>query len=64
MRGRDASFKARVVERVRAEVWPLVCSRRIVPRIQGVVSLAGLPDGLALLKARKAVGKVVCVNDR
>ncbi len=62
MRGLDASFKARVLERLRAHVWPLLASRRIVPRICCTLSFDRLPDAIALLGARQSVGKIVCVS--
>ena len=60
VRARDASDKARVLERLRDEVWPLLSLRRIVPRIHSSMDMLQLPDAVALLAARKGVGKLVC----
>ena len=63
VRGLDASVKARVTERLAADVWPLLAARRIVPRITNVLSMTQLPEAIAILASRKSMGKVVCVTD-
>jgi NADPH:quinone reductase len=63
VRGLDASVKARVAERLMADVWPLLSARRIVPRITSVLSMQQLPDAIAILTRRGSMGKLVCVAD-
>jgi hypothetical protein len=63
VRGLDASVKARVMERLTADVWPLLAARRIVPRITHVLSITQLPQAIAILASRESMGKVVCVAD-
>ncbi len=63
VRAKDASYKARVVERIKGEVWPLVSARRIVAKVQAVVAMDRLPEAVALLITREANGKIVCIND-
>lgn len=59
LRARDAAFKARLTDAVRAEVWPLVERGAVRPLIHTVFPLAEAAKAHALMESNAHIGKIM-----
>ncbi|MGW6487633.1 NAD(P)H-quinone oxidoreductase [Streptomyces sp. NPDC055056] len=59
LRARSKDQKARIVEAVRKEMWPMVADGRIRPVVETSVPMERVAEAHTILEEGKAVGKVV-----
>jgi len=58
-RARDADDKARIIDAIRADVWPAVADGSVRPVVDGVYPLADAADAHARVASSAHVGKVL-----
>ncbi len=59
LRPQSADTKALIASQLKQQVWPLLVSRRIVPRIDTVFCLADVVEAHRLMESGQHVGKIV-----
>lgn len=59
LRARSRAEKDAILDRVRAEVWPLCCDGTIQPQIDAVLALPDAADAHARVASNVTIGKVV-----
>jgi putative PIG3 family NAD(P)H quinone oxidoreductase len=59
LRARTAEQKAAIVERLRAQVWPVLSEGRCLPVIHAVFPLARVVDAHRLMESSKHIGKIM-----
>ena len=59
LRPRSAEAKARIAEKLRAEIWPLIESRKIKPIIAARFPLADAAESHKLMESSKHIGKII-----
>ncbi len=63
LRSRPAAQKAEIISRVRAEVWPLIESGRIVPVVDRRVPMRDAARAHEVVEANEHLGKVLLVGE-
>jgi len=61
LRPRTAAEKGAIARALEAEVWPLIESGRVRPRVDATFPLERAPDAHRRMEARRHVGKIVLV---
>ncbi len=59
LRPRSAEFKARIAEKLRTQIWPLIERGEIKPIIAARFSLANAADSHQLIESSKHIGKII-----
>ncbi|MEP7041556.1 MAG: NAD(P)H-quinone oxidoreductase [Dokdonella sp.] len=62
LRPRSSADKARIADGLRREVWPLLDSGRVRPRIHARFALAAAADAHRMMEAGKHIGKLVLLT--
>ena len=62
LRPRTVEEKGQIAAAVRREVWPLVESRRVLPRIAATFPLADAAEAHRLMESSRHIGKIVLVT--